>query len=52
MTFNPEELDTDIEFTEADNINFKLVEGKGQWVYWKGCNGLSSVENGKKEKQY
>jgi len=52
MTFKPEELlDTDVQFTADDNINFKLVEGGDQWVYWKGCNGLSTVENGKKEKQ-
>lgn len=23
----------------------KWVEGKGQWVYWKGCSGLTVYEN-------
>jgi hypothetical protein len=22
-----------------------VVEGNGQWVYWKGCSGVSYAEN-------
>lgn len=52
QTFTAEPLDDDDTiFTEADRIDVKVVYGNGQWVYWKGCSGLSSVENGKKKKE-
>jgi len=54
MTFSPKALlDTDVEFTDADKITQpKLVEGRGQWVYWKGCSGVTSRENGQKVNHY
>jgi len=51
MPFRPQALlDTDVKFTNADKIiGPKLVDGRGQWVYWTGCSGVTSRENGKKE---
>jgi hypothetical protein len=28
----------------------KLVTGRDQWVYWRGCRAISYEENGKKQK--
>lgn len=25
-----------------------MVDGHGQWVYWKGCDGVTSRQDGKK----
>jgi len=38
MAFDPEELDPTIDFTAVPENTVKWVEGRGQWVYWKGCN--------------
>ena len=27
----------------------RVVEGIGQWVYWKECSGISYAENGDKK---
>lgn len=54
QTFSPQALlETDVEFTDADKIiKPKLVEGRSQWVYWKGCSGVTSRQNGKKMNHY
>lgn len=47
MAFEPEPLTDDIQFTEDDkNKDVMVAEGKGQWVYWKDCIGVSYKENG------
>jgi len=50
MPFRPQALlDTDVKFTDADKISRpKLVDGRGQWVYWTGCS-VTSRENGTKK---
>ena len=30
-----------IRFTDADKIDIKRAEEKGQWVYWKDCKGVT-----------
>jgi len=50
MTFTADTLEDDgTILKDADRIDVKVVYGNDQWVYWKGCSGLSSVENGKKK---
>ena len=29
-----------------------MVEGHGQWVYWKECSGVTSRQDGDKENHY
>jgi len=50
MTFDPEDLDPTVDFTEVLDVDVKWVEGNDQWVYWKGCSGLTVIENGKATK--
>jgi len=42
MAFVPEEVDLTVDltvdFTTVPDNTVKWVQGKGQWVYWKGCN--------------
>lgn len=44
MAFDPEDLDPTIDFTDVPTNKVKWVEGRGQWVYWKGCSGLTVHE--------
>jgi len=37
MTFDPEELDSTIDFTAIPNNTVKWVEGNNQMIYWKEC---------------
>lgn len=45
MTFEPLDLDPEEDFTGVKNVDVKWVEGKDQWVYWKGCSGLTVIKN-------
>jgi len=38
MAFDPKELDPTIDFTGVPKNDVRWIEGKGQWVYWRGCN--------------
>jgi len=45
MAFNPVDLDPSIDFANVSKNTVTWVEGKDQWVYWKGCSGLTVYEN-------
>jgi len=38
MAFEEESLDSTIDFKNVDKNFARMVTGKGQMVYWKGCN--------------
>ncbi|KAE8442163.1 hypothetical protein EG329_003751 [Mollisiaceae sp. DMI_Dod_QoI] len=46
MAFNPEALNPAIKFTNAHANQVKWIIGKGQWIYWTGCIGVTLYENG------
>jgi hypothetical protein len=45
MAFDPQDLDPTIDFSAVSTNKVKWVEGKDQWVYWKGCSALTVYEN-------
>jgi len=47
MTFDPDDLDSTEDFSGVSVIDVKWVEGRDQWVFWKGCSGLTVFEGGK-----
>lgn len=38
MAFTPTTLDTSITWTGVGNNRAVMITGRGQMVYWKGCN--------------
>jgi hypothetical protein len=45
MPFDPQDLDSTIDFSSIPSNKIKWVEGKDQWVYWAGCSALTVYEN-------
>lgn len=43
--FGPQDLNPAEDFSDVPTNTIKWVEGKGQWVYWKGCSALTFYEN-------
>ncbi|KAF4627055.1 hypothetical protein G7Y89_g11105 [Cudoniella acicularis] len=49
LPFKPEDLEAeDDDFADVKNVDVKWVVGKDQWVKWKGCTGLTVIEDGQK----
>lgn len=51
QTFEPQDLESSIDFDDIPKNMVKMVEGKGKMIYWKGCN-VTVYENdsqGKKQ---
>lgn len=38
MAFDAQPLDSAIDFDNVDENRVKMIMGRGQMIYWKGCN--------------